>query len=84
MPPPRLAARVLEKAKRERAAGTLVVPHWKSAPFWPKIAREGRFLPFIEDSFIFHCREIKKGRGNNGIFGDPNQNFTMIGLKLRF
>ena len=83
VPPPRLAARVIDKALQEHAKGTLVVPQWISAPFWPKICREGKFAPYIVDSFKFSSREVKKGKGNNGIFGaDGRVDFTLVGLKL--
>ncbi|XP_072166403.1 uncharacterized protein [Diadema setosum] len=85
VPPPRLAARVIDKAVQDCANGTLVVPQWKSAPFWPKIFKGGKFAPFIENSFMFSSKEVKKGKGNNGIFGSSRTtDFTLIALKLRF
>lgn len=37
VPPPRLILQVINKLKRETCTGTLVVPEWTSAPFWPMI-----------------------------------------------
>jgi hypothetical protein len=36
-PPPRLIPQVINKLKRKTCTGTLVVPEWTSAPFWPMI-----------------------------------------------
>ena len=83
VPPPRLAARVIDKAIKEQARGTLIVPKWKSAPFWPKIFQTGQFITVVKDSFDFSPNEIMKGRGNNGIFGSKNQSFAVVALKLR-
>ena len=84
VPPPRLAARVIDKAIKDQARGTLIVPEWKSAPFWPKIFQTGKFASFVKDTFVFSSYDIKLGRGNNGIFGSKKQSFTLVALKLRF
>ena len=49
VPPPHLIARTLAHLKRCCAHGTLVVPRWPAAPFWPLLADGSGFLPFIED-----------------------------------
>ena len=36
VPPPKLIARSIDKFVAEKAHGTLIVPYWRSAPFWPK------------------------------------------------
>ena len=84
VPPPRLAARVIDKAILDRAKGTLIVPLWKSAPFWPKVSYDGRFQTFVKESFTFSSDEVKKGRGNNGIFGSSKPEFKLVALKLQF
>ncbi|VDI05831.1 Hypothetical predicted protein [Mytilus galloprovincialis] len=37
VPPPALVPMVLQKVQHDKAACTLVIPEWKSAPFWPLI-----------------------------------------------
>ena len=84
VPPPRLAARVIDKAIQEKAVGTLIVPQWKSAPYWPKISQGGKFKSFVREFFTFSCNEVEKGRGNNGIFGSPKHGLTMLAVKFHF
>ena len=44
VPPPCLVDRVLHKLEREKASGTLVVPLWRSAVFWPSVCPDGDHL----------------------------------------
>ena len=49
-PPPMLVPRVLRHAEHCRAQGTLVVPLWESAPFWPLLCRGANgWAPFLSD-----------------------------------
>ena len=43
-PPLHLVCRVVGHARECQAKGTLVVPLWKSAPFWPLLCPDGRHL----------------------------------------
>ena len=38
VPPPRLISKALTKLKVDKARGTLIVPEWRSAPFWALLA----------------------------------------------
>ena len=50
VPPIYLISRVLRHAEICSAMGSLVVPAWRSAPFWPLICPDGVHLsPFIHD-----------------------------------
>lgn len=50
MPPIYLVNRVIKQLRYQRATGVLVVPKWKSAPFWPMIVDKcGRYQAFIRD-----------------------------------
>jgi len=64
--------------------GTLVVPNWPSAPFWPLIVnKDVRYKSFVVDSYMFFIKDgIMPGRGNNGIFTDVNSKFDMLALRL--
>jgi hypothetical protein len=44
VPPLYLVSRALGHAKACSAQGTLIVPYWKSAPFWPLLCPDGRHL----------------------------------------
>ena len=48
LPPAHLVCRTIQHAANCKAKGTLVVPAWKSAPFWPTLCPDGQHLaPFI-------------------------------------
>ena len=40
-PPIHLITRVLQHARKTKAHGTLIVPCWHSAPFWPVLYPDG-------------------------------------------
>ena len=71
-----LVPRLLKHAKATRAKGTLIIPRWVSAPFWPLIFPDGvnpagfvkeiRELSRMEDLFISGCS------GCNLFKGVPN------------
>ena len=44
VPPPYLICRTLRHASNCRAKGILIVPVWKSAPFWPMVCPDGQYL----------------------------------------
>ena len=49
-PPIRLIVRVLHHMRNCKASGSLIVPLWHSAPFWPMVSPDGeRFASFIVD-----------------------------------
>ena len=64
VPPVNLIPRVLCHARACRASGTLIVPQWESAPFWPMIkTRSGSFRSFIVDHAVFYdaCSILQVG-----------------------
>lgn len=86
VPPPILISEVVRKAVLDRASSTLIIPQWKSAPFWPLLFPDG----FNAAYFIVDCKKldeaklIVKGRGNNGVFSQKPLKFIMLALKIRF
>eukprot|EP00731_Ephydatia_muelleri_P008531 Em0004g869a len=61
-PPPSLVARVVRHAETCKANGTLVVPHWESAPYWPLLCPDGMmFASFVGASEVLPG-EIIPGR----------------------
>ena len=49
-PPPHLVPRTLRHMRSCCAQGTLIVPLWRSAPFWPLLTTDGSHLAhFVED-----------------------------------
>ena len=48
VPPSRLIPQVTNKLEHEKCKGTLIVPEWTSAPFWPMVvSKDGHFRKFI-------------------------------------
>ncbi|VDI59226.1 Hypothetical predicted protein [Mytilus galloprovincialis] len=52
VPPPILITKTLNKLKQDNAKGTLIVPEWTSAPYWPILHRDGEFR-FCEKYLLF-------------------------------
>ena len=84
VPPPTLIVQTIKKAEKEKASGTLVLPEWKSAPFWPFICDRYGFKQFIKSYKFFTGNVTHRGRGNNGIFGRPNRNLRFLAIRIEF
>ena len=66
VPPTALIGRVLNHMRDCKAVGTLIVPIWKSAQFWPLLCSDGVHL----NSFVKDCLDLfVKGRAKNTLFG---------------
>ncbi|XP_069102077.1 uncharacterized protein [Argopecten irradians] len=84
VPPPALIPKVVDKMMDEKAMGTLVVPYWTSAPFWPVIAPRGdKYAFFVKEHKILPSGSVVAGKGKNGVFGRDGGP-EMIALRLRF
>ncbi|MES9879251.1 MAG: DNA N-6-adenine-methyltransferase [Sedimenticola sp.] len=71
VPPPSLILRVVEKFQGDGASGTLVVPEWKSSPYWPAISQWGSFARCItEIKNLGYCgtHVVVGGKGNKWYF----------------
>ena len=58
-PPMHLVNRVIQHAKRTNAEGTLIVPCWRSAPFWPVLFPDG----VTPAKFIQNVQELPQREG---------------------
>ena len=86
-PPVVLIPRVIRHAQICAARGTLIVPHWPSAPFWPIICPSGdQFkeyvtnvmeLPLVEDLFV-------SGRSGAVLFNSKVPNTKVLALCCDF
>lgn len=83
VPPPNRVMESIKKIKYERCCGTLVVPKWKSAPFWSMITNgKGEYYDFIKDVFELPVLGAETpGRGNNGMFANESLSFRLLALK---
>lgn len=78
-PPPSLVARVVRHAQTCKANGTLVVPHWESAPYWPLLCPDGMmFASFVVASEVLPG-EILPGRSGGAL---PDT--SLLALKICF
>ena len=81
-PPLNLVPRVIQHARKTRAQGTLIVPEWPSAPFWPILfPRKEQAAEFVME----YCRLPKvewlliPGRAGSTLFtGVPNTNVLAL------
>jgi hypothetical protein len=94
-PPPYLISAVLYHMERCKAKGTVVVPEWKSAPFWPLLCsykRSYSFSEFVKDVWylpishdMFHF-----GRGSLLVYSNKKfafsgtPKFNVLALRLDF
>ena len=87
VPPPSDISLVINKMKVDSAKGTLVVPEWKSAPFWPLISNGFTFKHFVKEWRYLNkdALVIEKGKKRKLLFTkyDPLK-FNMIALRISF
>ena len=84
VPPIFLIPKVLNRMVALGGRGTLVVPAWPSAPFWPFIFTDEGLSPIFSDIFEIPLGSdvFVLGNNKNSIFGSPN--FRLGILFLRF
>lgn len=85
-PPICLIPRVLLHMRNCQASGTLIVPLWHSAPFWPMISAGGdNFSDFVVDWMDLPTAKEAFIPGRcNSMFGNENLNFRMLALRIHF
>ena len=85
MPPIDSIGQVLNHVRVCSAMGTLVVPYWPSAPFWPLLFSENR------ESRLLISRVVKidnpegvfvQGRNRNSIFGTKKFQSPVLCVRL--
>ena len=86
-PPRRFVPRALKHTKSCCAQGSLIIPLWRSAPFWPLLTSDGLHLAhFVQDGV--HLPPLKTtfcmGRHSTGFFGWEDLNFRVLALRINF
>ena len=82
-----LIPRVIRHAECCKAQGTLVVPHWESAPFWPLLCPSGNeWASFVVGEGLLPLSEelIKPGRMGSALFGGKFPNSELMVLRVDF
>jgi hypothetical protein len=83
VPPPRLVVHCINKISKEHIKCTLVLPKWKSAPFWPMLINEnGNFKFFLKQVLNLYRTYVVVGNGYYGTFDNKLLKFNMIALRI--
>ena len=81
VPPVNLITRVLHYMSTQNTSGTLIVPAWPSAVFWPLLWQ--RYSVFIEDYRYYKGSECcLHGRNTKSIIGSSEWNGSIIAIRL--
>ena len=86
-PPVYLTCKVIKHMELCCAQGTLIVPLWKSAHFWPILCSDGfHWSTFIHDWVILpnFPNLFIRGKAKNSIFGSKPLAFVSLALHLDF
>ena len=86
VPPPRLVGRVLEYMSKCAADGSLVIPFWPSAPWWPFLASNGVLIREVVDWRIFLSRPgmFRPASSQTSLFSEDPPKFHMLACRLCF
>ena len=87
VPPLHLVCRTIRHARECEAVGTLVVPLWKSAPFWPLLCPDGRHLaPFIHGWFALNVYPglLLPGLSGNNLGDSLTSDTVVLVLAVNF
>ena len=85
-PPPYLVPRLIRHAQVTGALGTLVVPQWYSAPYWPLLFPDGIHpAEFVKELLVLPVWQslILPGVSGSSLF-NGNPNVEMLALRLDF
>ena len=81
VPPVAIIGRVLYHLLACKARGTLVVPLWKSAFYWPLLCVT--FRPFIRNLLVVKAANVLvQGRNKNSLLGSESFSSMMLALFL--
>ena len=83
VPPVNLVAQVLQRMSIQRATGTLVVPAWPSAVFWPLLWYRYSDC-IVEYMYVKGSEYTCHGRNANSIIGSTDWEGYMIAVRLSF
>ena len=82
-----LTCKVLNHLKVRNATGTLVVPLWRSAYFWPRLCFDGlRWNGFVREWVIPPDlpNVFVRAKAKNSIFGRDSLPFPSVALRIDF
>ena len=83
VPPVGIVPGVLHYLKSQQAVGTLVVPLWPSAHFWPLITH--KYSSYVVAHSIHIGKEVlTRGRNPNSLLGSDLFTGNIIAVRLKF
>ena len=86
-PPPYLIPRVLQHMARGKEHGTIIVPEWQSAPWWPLlVTRQGVWQTFVKDSCRLEPYDgiLVPGSAASSQFASGIPAYFILALKVQF
>ena len=87
VPPITLVGRLLSHMRDCKAVGSLIVPMWKSAYFWPLLCNDGVHLNFCVKDWLFLPNKpdlFIKGKAKNKLFGTKAFKSRCLALRINF
>ncbi|CAG2242111.1 unnamed protein product [Mytilus edulis] len=87
VPPVCLVSKVISYMRQCFAHGTLVLPLWKSASFWPMLCPTGEgFIKEVKGCIDLPTNKkfYTSGKGNKSVFGNIDLPFRVLALRLDF
>ena len=83
VPPVSIVPRVQHYMKCQKAVGTVVVPFWPSAHFWPLVT--SKYLKYVSDySMHIGNQSLVHGRNPNSLLGSEHFKGYIIALRMEF
>ena len=83
VPPVAIASRVIIFMFQNKARGTLVVPYWPSAPFWPLLI--SRFTHYVGNSIHYKGNTaLRHGSNTNSLLGSSAWTGSIVACRLDF
>lgn len=85
VPPVSLASKCINHLISCSAQGTLIVPKWYSAPFWPLLfAKDMQYNPWVKDvlEFTEPDRILVAGQNKNSMFANGKFKGTLLAVRL--
>ena len=86
VPPIYLVPKTILHARACQAKGTLIVPWWESAPYWPMLRNKYGFRRFVTETKLFrHTIDILElGDYKKSLLGSPRFTSPLIAVKFEF
>ena len=83
VPPVSIVSRVLHHMKSQNAVGTVILPFWPSAHYWPLLTN--KYLGYIS-AYSTHIgsQSLMHGRNLNSLLGSKNFKGHVIALRMEF